>query len=158
VRAQRSGNLHGTTLAEVAGWTSEPFVAIVDAEVVPLAGWLAALTVALAGDEVGVVTGMMLDSDTSIVAAGGMLDRGGALAIGAHDFAVDAPRYRHVRDVDCALPGIVAVRRSLLVEFVEAHPASDSLVELCAAVRAAGKRVVYTPEACAVRYALDEVV
>jgi GT2 family glycosyltransferase len=117
------------------------------------AGWLAALTAAAVGsDDVGAVGSRIAGFDGRLQEAGSVLWRdGGTSPVGA-GLPEGTSLYRSVRPVDyCSGCGLL-VRLSdwrALGGLDEAYyPAYHEDVDLCLALREAGLRILYAPEAC----------
>jgi GT2 family glycosyltransferase len=116
------------------------------------AGWLAALTAAAVGNaDVGAVGSRIAGFDGRLQEAGAVLWRdGGTSPVGA-GLPEETSLYRAVRSVDycsgCGLLVRMSAWRALGGLDEAYYPAYHEDVDLCLALRGAGLRVLYAPEA-----------
>jgi hypothetical protein len=124
-------------------------VALAEDGLLPLPGCLEVAAATLKHDEsIGAVAVKVLDADGLLEGAGvAVFDDGSAEGIGAGSAEVSASWHEYVRPV-CAASGLLVARTSALHGSVAE---SESLIGLSGRLRAAGHRVVYQPDAWAVR-------
>lgn len=129
-------------------------VAIAEQGVLPLPGCLdAAAALLYRHDDVAAVAVKVLDAEGLLEGAGTtVFADGSAEGIGAGSIEVSAPWHEWVRPV-CAATGMLVARSEALREIAE-EP--GSLLDLSGQLWAAGHRVLYQPDAWAVRTLLDD--
>jgi hypothetical protein len=131
-----------------AGEVETPLVAFAEDGIQPLPGCLEAAAATLQHDESAAAVAMkLMDADGLLEAAGLTVFADGSVeGIGAGSAAVSAPWHEYVRPV-CGGSGLLVVRATALAEKAD----ETSLVELSGRLWADGHRVVYQPDAWAVR-------
>ena len=128
-------------------------IGIVEGGILPLPGCCSAARSALAGESVGAVAVKTLAADGSLEAAGtSVFDDGSWAGIGAGSHTVVAPWHEYVRET-CGGTGILVLAAGAVGELPAGapKPAAGSPTSWGASVWEAGLRVVYQPEAAAVR-------
>ncbi len=131
------------------------FVAFLNNDTVPQPGWLDALLAVFdAVPDAGLAGAQLRYPDGRLQEAGGVVfSDGSAWNYGRHE-SPDDPRYAYLRDADYASGAAIALPRALfhsLGGFDAAYaPAYYEDTDLAFKVRAAGRRVVYQPEAVVV--------
>jgi GT2 family glycosyltransferase/glycosyltransferase involved in cell wall biosynthesis len=131
------------------------FLVFLNNDTIPQPGWLDALLATFdAAADIGLVGAQLVYPDGRLQEAGGIVFSDGS----AHNYgrfeSPNDPRYGHVRDADYCSGAALAIRRTLFegVGGFDARyaPAYFEDTDLGFAVRAAGQRVVYQPQACVV--------
>jgi GT2 family glycosyltransferase len=101
--------------------------------------------------DAGAVGGKLVFPDGRLQEAGGVVFSDGSAAnFGKWDYAVDAPLYNYVREVDYATGAFIATKRSLFVESggfdTRFRPIYYEETDYCFRLREMGYRVYYQPE------------
>jgi hypothetical protein len=124
-------------------------VAIAERGVLPLPGCIDVSAAVLRyGDGVGAVAVKVLDADGLLESAGTtVFSDGSAEGIGSGSIDVSAPWHEYARPV-CGATGLI-VARSEALRGISGDP--ESLVDLSGQLWAAGERILYQPDAWAVR-------
>jgi antitoxin (DNA-binding transcriptional repressor) of toxin-antitoxin stability system len=124
-------------------------VAVAEHGVLPLPGCLeAAEAILRRADDVGGVAVKVLDGDGALEGAGTTVFADGSHeGVGAGSLDVAAPWHEYVRPV-CAATGILVARSEALRSVADD---TDSLVEIAGRLWAGGHRILYQPDAWAVR-------
>jgi hypothetical protein len=132
-----------------AGEDDSAVVAIVERGVLPLPGCIEVAAATLQHNEgVGAVAVKLLDSDGVLEGAGAtVFADGSAEGIGAGSAEVSAPWHEYAHPV-CAATGLLVGRSSALRETADG---TASLIDLSGRLQADGHRVLYQPDAWAVR-------
>lgn len=121
-------------------------------DTMPQAGWLQALLRTFREyPDVGAVGGRLLYPDGRLQEAGNVVFSDGSAAnFGRDDFAVEAPLYNHVREVDYCSAALLATPRRLFSEIggfdKRFEPGYYEDTDYCFEVRKHGHRVYYQPE------------
>lgn len=132
-----------------------PALLLLDSCWAPGAGALSALRAAMAAEpDCGAVTGPLVRADGTLLEAGAIVWRDGAIERYGHRGDVREPQFSYVREVDSGSPALQLVRADVLQQlggFDEAMaPDADLLgADLAMAVWRLGHRVVYAPRATA---------
>ena len=138
----------GADRRQHVGEAGADLVAIAEQGVLPLPGGLEAAAATLQNDQsAAAVAVKLMDADGLLEAAGVTVFADGSLAgIGAGSAAVSAPWHEYLRPV-CGGRGLLVARTSVLDETAD----QTSLIELCGRLWSEGHRIVYQPDAWAVR-------
>jgi GT2 family glycosyltransferase len=153
LRVVRNGRNRGfiTSCNRGAREAEGEYLVFLNDDTVPLPGWLEGLIQTFRQrPEAGAAGGRLIYPDGSLQEAGGVIYRDGSGAnIGRGDYEVDAPLYRHVREVDYCSGALLATPRRLFEQFggfdKRYRPAYYEDTDYCFRLAGEGRPVYYQP-------------
>lgn len=148
------GEPFAARLRRCAAAAAGDVIVLLDGATWPTPGWLRPLVALLRGvDDVGFVTGMVVEPDGRLVAADP-----DARALALREERLDAARHSFVRRLDPTPARFFATQRDLFLEWTDRPDGGEDVaVAFGGFVRSLGKALLYEPEAVAISSWSDAV-